>query len=72
MKSFDEAMTEAASEYLRAVIRESHGNISEAARRAKRNRTAFYKLLVKYGVEIPADAPRPRSGRSGNWASFGL
>jgi len=72
MKSFDESMAEAASEYLRAVILESRGNISEAARRAQRNRTAFYRLLVKYGVEIPKDAPRPSSGRSGNWASFGL
>jgi two-component system response regulator GlrR len=33
------------------LLKVTQGNVSQAARLAKRNRTDFYKLLARHGVE---------------------
>jgi two-component system response regulator GlrR len=33
------------------LLQISEGNVSQAARLAKRNRTDFYKLLSRHGIE---------------------
>ncbi|HUR41994.1 MAG TPA: sigma 54-interacting transcriptional regulator [Verrucomicrobiae bacterium] len=51
LPSFDEARTEFTRNYLRQLLELADGNISRAARLAERNRTDFYKLLSRYGVD---------------------
>ena len=48
---FDEARDEFARNYLRQLLELSNGNISRAARLARRNRTDFYKLLSRYKLD---------------------
>ncbi|WP_028079372.1 sigma 54-interacting transcriptional regulator [Solimonas soli] len=48
---FDEARDEFARNYLRQLLELSGGNISRAARLARRNRTDFYKLLNRYKLD---------------------
>jgi two-component system response regulator GlrR len=50
LASFDEARAEFTRTYLRQLLELSSGNISRAARLARRNRTDFYKLLNRYGL----------------------
>jgi two-component system, NtrC family, response regulator GlrR len=54
LPSFDEARTEFTRNYLRQLLELADGNISRAARLAERNRTDFYKLLSRYGVDPTA------------------
>ncbi|AXQ31586.1 response regulator [Solimonas sp. K1W22B-7] len=54
LASFDEARAEFTRNYLRQMLELAGGNISRAARLAGRNRTDFYKLLSRYGVEARA------------------
>ena len=54
LPSFDEARTEFTRNYLRQLLELADGNISRAARLAERNRTDFYKLLSRYGVDPAA------------------
>jgi len=57
LPSFDEARDEFTRNYLVQLLQISEGNVSQAARLAKRNRTDFYKLLTKY--EIRPDTFKP-------------
>jgi two-component system, NtrC family, response regulator GlrR len=46
--TYEEAQGQFARNYLTANLRQTAGNVSQAARLAKRNRTDFYKLLARY------------------------
>jgi two-component system response regulator GlrR len=48
MVSFDEARDEFTRSYLSQILQITGGNVSQAARLAKRNRTDFYKLLARH------------------------
>jgi two-component system response regulator GlrR len=48
--SFDAARTEFTRGYLQKNLQSTSGNISQSARLAKRNRTDFHKLLLRYRV----------------------
>ena len=54
LPSFDEARTQFIRSYLSQVLQITGGNVSEAARLAKRNRTDFYKILQRY-LLVPSD-----------------
>jgi len=64
---YDEARDNFAREYLRRNLQQASGNVCQAARIAKRNRTDFYKLLSRYRlapdefkqVDPAADEPPP-------------
>ncbi|HEY3488248.1 MAG TPA: sigma 54-interacting transcriptional regulator [Gammaproteobacteria bacterium] len=49
--SFDEARTEFTRHYLSQLLQLTDGNVTRAAKLAHRNRTDFYKLLHKHGLE---------------------
>jgi len=51
LSSLDDARAEFTRGYLRKLLEMSGGNISRAARLAGRNRTDFYKLLNRYGID---------------------
>jgi two-component system response regulator GlrR len=51
LPSFDEARDEFTRRYLVQLLQITEGNVSQAARLAKRNRTDFYKLLSRHGIE---------------------
>jgi two-component system response regulator GlrR len=61
MPTYDEARETFARNYLTSNLQATSGNISQAARLAKRNRTDFYKLLARYRVE-PNDFKNEGSG----------
>jgi len=46
--TFDEARDEFTRSYLSQILQITAGNVSQAARLAKRNRTDFYKLLARH------------------------
>jgi len=50
LPSFDEARDEFTRQYLVQLLQITQGNVSQAARMAKRNRTDFYKLLTKHDL----------------------
>ena len=50
LPSFDEARDEFTRNYLVQLLQITQGNVSQAARMAKRNRTDFYKLLTKHDL----------------------
>ena len=58
LPSFDEAREEFARNYLMQNLRITSGNVSQAARLAKRNRTDFYKLMTKHNVQ-PEEFKKP-------------
>ncbi|MGL5947619.1 MAG: sigma 54-interacting transcriptional regulator [Aeromonas sp.] len=49
--SFNEARAEFEREYLLRLLRTTEGNVTVAATMADRNRTDFYKLLKRHGIE---------------------
>ncbi|MGI9245735.1 MAG: response regulator [Steroidobacteraceae bacterium] len=51
LPSFDEARDEFTRSYLVQLLRITQGNVSQAARMARRNRTDFYKLLTKHELK---------------------
>ena len=51
LPTFSEARDEFTRNYLTQLLQISGGNVSQAARLAKRNRTDFYKLLSRHRVE---------------------
>jgi two-component system response regulator GlrR len=51
LPSFDEARDEFTRNYLVQLLQITEGNVSQAARLARRNRTDFYKLLSRHGIE---------------------
>jgi two-component system, NtrC family, response regulator GlrR len=54
LPSFDEARDEFTRGYLSQILQITGGNVSQAARLAKRNRTDFYKLLGRHQL-VPED-----------------
>jgi two-component system, NtrC family, response regulator GlrR len=54
LASFDEARDEFTRNYLSQILQITGGNVSQAARLAKRNRTDFYKLLSRHQL-VPDD-----------------
>ena len=48
LPSFDDARDEFTRNYLMQILQITAGNVSQAARLAKRNRTDFYKLLARH------------------------
>ena len=57
LPSFDEARDEFTRSYLSQILQITGGNVSQAARLAKRNRTDFYKLLSRHQLQ-PDDFKR--------------
>ena len=53
MPSFVEARTQFERDYLTQLMQITNGNVTQAARIAKRNRTEFYKLLNKHHLSPP-------------------
>jgi len=51
--SFVEARSQFEREYLTQLLQITNGNVTQAARIAKRNRTEFYKLLHKHHLNPP-------------------
>ena len=49
--SFEDACKHFERDYLVRVLKVAAGNVAQAARMAKRNRTEFYKLLKKYQLD---------------------
>jgi two-component system response regulator GlrR len=54
LASFDDARDEFTRNYLAQLLQITGGNVSHAARLAKRNRTDFYKLLSRHQL-LPDD-----------------
>jgi two-component system, NtrC family, response regulator GlrR len=54
LTSFDDARDEFTRGYLSQILQITGGNVSQAARLAKRNRTDFYKLLGRHQL-VPED-----------------
>jgi two-component system response regulator GlrR len=54
LHSFDSARDEFTRNYLSQILQITGGNVSQAARLAKRNRTDFYKLLSRHQL-VPDD-----------------
>jgi two-component system response regulator GlrR len=50
LASFSDARDEFTRNYLSQILQITVGNVSQAARLAKRNRTDFYKLLARYDL----------------------
>jgi len=57
LPSFDEARDEFTRSYLVQLLQITEGNVSQAARLAKRNRTDFYKLLTRHEIRPEAFKP---------------
>ena len=53
MPSFVEARSQFERDYLTQLLQITNGNVTQAARIAKRNRTEFYKLLHKHHLNPP-------------------
>ncbi|MGH8751334.1 MAG: sigma 54-interacting transcriptional regulator [Burkholderiales bacterium] len=60
LSSLDDAKKHFEREYLAQLLKITSGNVSQAARMAKRNRTEFYKLLKRHALD-PALFKTPRS-----------
>jgi two-component system, NtrC family, response regulator GlrR len=54
--SFDEARDSFTRDYLLQLLRLADGNVTQAARLAQRNRTDFYKLMKRHGIERGTEA----------------
>ena len=50
LPSFDEARDDFTRNYLSQILQITQGNVSQAARLARRNRTDFYKLLARHAL----------------------
>ena len=51
VSTFDEARDEFMRNYLVQLLQITRGNVTQAAKLAGRNRTDFYKLLARYGLQ---------------------
>ena len=58
LPSFSDARDEFTRNYLSQILQITGGNVSQAARLAKRNRTDFYKLLARH--DLTPDAFKAR------------
>jgi two-component system response regulator GlrR len=54
LASFAEARDEFIRNYLTQILQITGGNVTRAAKLAQRNRTDFYKLLNRHGLEPEA------------------
>ena len=54
MRPFDDARREFERDYLVQLLKLTTGNVSQAARLAQRNRTDFYNLLGRHGIDPAA------------------
>jgi two-component system, NtrC family, response regulator GlrR len=52
MPAYDEARDQFSRDFLAANLQRAGGNVTKAARIAKRNRTDFYKLLERYRLQV--------------------
>ncbi len=62
MTSFEDARRRFERDYLTRILKLTHGSVTQAARLARRNRTEFYKLLQRHGIEaavFKSDAKAP-------------
>ncbi len=57
LPSFSDARAEFERNYLKKLITMTEGHVVNAAKIAQRNRTDFYKLLSKYGIEATQFKP---------------
>ncbi len=60
LPSFADARSRFERDYLTRVLQMAEGNVSRAARLAKRNRTEFYKLLSRHRLDPAQFKPSPR------------
>jgi two-component system response regulator GlrR len=51
MTSFEDARKRFERDYLTRILKLTRGSVTQAARLARRNRTEFYKLLQRHGIE---------------------
>jgi len=51
LASFESARSEFEREYLAKLLKITGGNVTQAAKLAKRNRTEFYKLLQRHHLD---------------------
>ena len=58
LASFSDARDEFTRNYLSQILQITTGNVSQAARLAKRNRTDFYKLLARHDLNPDEFKPR--------------
>ena len=62
MTSFEDARKRFERDYLTRILKLTHGSVTQAAKLARRNRTEFYKLLQRHGIEaavFKSDAKQP-------------
>jgi two-component system response regulator GlrR len=52
MTSFEDARKRFERDYLTRILKLTHGSVTQAAKLARRNRTEFYKLLQRHGIEV--------------------
>jgi two-component system response regulator GlrR len=62
--SLEEARDQFTRDYLVTHMQRTQGNIAEAARLAKRNRTDFYKLLARFRLNVDDFKPRDTERRA--------
>jgi two-component system response regulator GlrR len=60
--TFADAKRRFEQEYLVQLLQITNGNVSRAARMAKRNRTEFYKLLHRHQIDPGLFKPARASG----------
>jgi len=68
MTRYERALSLAAQAILEAAIEEAEGNRSEAARLLELNRTHFYRLCWRHGVELKDSATTDTYRRVGRVA----
>jgi two-component system response regulator GlrR len=51
LTSFEDARRRFERDYLTRILKLTHGSVTQAAKLARRNRTEFYKLLQRHGIE---------------------
>jgi len=62
MTSFEDARKRFERDYLTRILKMTKGSVTQAAKLARRNRTEFYKLLQRHGIEaavFKTDAKAP-------------
>jgi two-component system response regulator GlrR len=60
MTSFEDARKRFERDYLTRLMKLTKGSVSQAARLARRNRTEFYKLLQRHGIEAALFKGEPK------------
>ena len=60
MTSFEDARKRFERDYLTRILKLTHGSVTQAAKLARRNRTEFYKLLQRHGIEAALFKPEAK------------